>query len=80
MIVFGVVADAVSGSAAADALCIEWFASSWIGLIVRAGNKIGAAGCEWLFGTLRVNSTLTSLSVDGECECDCGCCWRNARW
>jgi hypothetical protein len=38
---------------------------------VRADNKIGAAGCESLSGALRVNSTLASLDVGGECDCDC---------
>ncbi len=41
---------------------------------VRAGNNIGAAGCEWLCGALRVNSTLTSLNVGCECDCVRGGC------
>jgi hypothetical protein len=38
---------------------------------VRAGNDIGDAGCESLSSVLRVNSTLMSLDVSGECDCDC---------
>jgi hypothetical protein len=34
VIVFAVIAEGVSGSAAAVALCIEWLASLWTAVIV----------------------------------------------
>jgi hypothetical protein len=73
--VFAVVAEAVSGSAAAG--CVVYrVACIVVGCCdcVRADNNIAAVGCESLCGALRVNSTLTSLDVSSECDCDCGGC------
>ena len=74
MIVFAVVAEAVNS----DSCCcvVHRVACVVVGCCdcVRAGNKIGAAGCEWLSGALGVNLTLTSLDVYGECDCVCGGC------
>ncbi len=46
---------------------VESHALSWAG-VMKADNRIGDAGCESLCSALRVNSTLTSLGVRGECD------------
>ncbi len=64
------IAEVVNGTiAVVFALCIERLALSCVAVIVRADNWIGAVGCESLCGSLRVNSTLTTLAVSGECDC-----------